>query len=353
MDAERDRIVMVLVDFSERFFDTHDAEFEDSLRRSLSSFGAYLNLSEYQSLLFLQRLPPDDISAFLRDIGDLVVETTYRLGAKRTCLVFGMPISDPADISREYDSIEELSNQKFFYDDTIVLLASDTKESTEEFIAPTSLLSETIRAIGVGDHNRAAKAIESLFLGFQRSSRTPLEYVKYISTEIAEAIFKRSGKEMNDTFIKHLSGIVLVKRLTNLKDQLMALLVDEFTPIIYREDRRLMAVRETMRIIDDEYMDDIGLDYLAEKVFLSPSYLSSLFKNKTNIGIIKYLTNVRMEKAARLLVQTNMKVADLGAKVGYANPSYFSRIFRIHFGSSPLKFREGEMVTKGPLGMNE
>ena len=353
IDAEKDRIVMVLVDFSERFFDTHDGAFEESLRKSLQCFAAYLNLSEYQSLVFLQRLPPDDISEFLRDIGDLVVETSYQLGAKRTCLVFGIPISDPADISRVYDSIEELSNQKFFYDDTIMLFSSDTSQTKDEFVAPTDELNEILRAIEVGNFNHATEALERLFLRFQQNLETPLAFVKYVSTEIAETIFNKSGREMNETFIKHLNKIVLVKRLSDLKDQLMSLLINESTPIVYGEDRRRLAVRESIRIIDKEYMNDLGLEYIADKVYLSPSYLSSLFKSETNIGIMKYITNLRMEKAAKLLVGTNLKIADLGAKVGYTNSSYFSRIFRSHFGSSPVEFREGNIPTRGPLDMNE
>jgi two-component system, response regulator YesN len=82
------------------------------------------------------------------------------------------------------------------------------------------------------------------------------------------------------------------------------------------------------------------LNLLAEKVYLSPSYLSEIFIKETGCGINKYIKNLRMEKAKVLLYHTNMKIIDICNKVGYHNQSYFVRSFREHFGSSPEKYRQ-------------
>jgi two-component system response regulator YesN len=82
------------------------------------------------------------------------------------------------------------------------------------------------------------------------------------------------------------------------------------------------------------------LNLLAEKVYLSPSYLSEIFIKETGCGINKYIKNLRMENAKDLLNHTNMKITDICKKVGYHNLSYFVRSFREHFGSSPEKYRQ-------------
>ena len=55
----------------------------------------------------------------------------------------------------------------------------------------------------------------------------------------------------------------------------------------------------------------------------------------------QYLTEFRMEKAKELLCTTNMKVAMVSEKVGFANSSYFCRSFREYYGSSPESYRKG------------
>lgn len=91
--------------------------------------------------------------------------------------------------------------------------------------------------------------------------------------------------------------------------------------------------------IYENYMDVLSLDVLAEKVYLTPHYLSNIFSQEKGIGLNKYIKNVRMEKAQELLQNTNMKISDICAKVGYSNLSYFCKTFRTEYGVTPEKYR--------------
>jgi two-component system response regulator YesN len=90
-----------------------------------------------------------------------------------------------------------------------------------------------------------------------------------------------------------------------------------------------------------EYGNDIGVDYLANRVFLSSSYLSFLFKKSTGQSLIKYITAVRMERAKELLRDSTIKVVDIASTVGFANTSYFNLMFKQHNGLTPIQYREG------------
>lgn len=87
-------------------------------------------------------------------------------------------------------------------------------------------------------------------------------------------------------------------------------------------------------------MHDISLDDLANKAFLSPSYLSHRFKKETGESIVKFITSYRLKKASVLLRSTNKKIIDVCEEVGYSNLSYFCSIFKNHYGLTPLKYRE-------------
>lgn len=100
------------------------------------------------------------------------------------------------------------------------------------------------------------------------------------------------------------------------------------------------GIGHIMDIIHTEYMNDLGLEYIAEKVYMSPGYVSNLFKKETGQSFMRALTAHRLLKAQELLRETNMKVADISRRVGYPNPSYFCNLFKSHFGVSPAQFRE-------------
>ncbi len=103
-------------------------------------------------------------------------------------------------------------------------------------------------------------------------------------------------------------------------------------------------IDHVLEIIHHEFMRDLTLEELAERVFLSANYLSILFKKEMKIGLNKYLNHYRLEKACNLLIHSNMKVVDIAKYVGFDNTSYFNRIFKNHFGTTPSIYREENFV---------
>lgn len=91
--------------------------------------------------------------------------------------------------------------------------------------------------------------------------------------------------------------------------------------------------------IDTNYHMDIGTSIIADTFSISPNYLSSIFKKKYQIGLLAYLTQVRMAKA-KLLIQKepNIPIQKVAAAVGYSNPGYFSKVFQKTFGVLPSDF---------------
>ncbi|MBN4049411.1 response regulator [bacterium AH-315-N14] len=100
------------------------------------------------------------------------------------------------------------------------------------------------------------------------------------------------------------------------------------------------VIEDVIKIINEEYASDIGLEYIAEKVFLSPGYLSFLFKKELGNNLTKYITKYRLERSRDLLNDTNMKIVDISKKVGYSKQAYFCSIFKTYYGITPLSYRE-------------
>ncbi|HBW38364.1 response regulator [Desulfosporosinus sp. BICA1-9] len=87
--------------------------------------------------------------------------------------------------------------------------------------------------------------------------------------------------------------------------------------------------------IRQNYHDNITLEQMAGKLFLSPSYFSRLFKKHIGEGFAFFVTRIRLEHAQNLLVTGKLSVAQVAKQVGYYDPSYFSTVYKKHFDVSP------------------
>ncbi len=100
------------------------------------------------------------------------------------------------------------------------------------------------------------------------------------------------------------------------------------------------AVALALDCIEQNYEQDIGLDWVASNIYLSPGYLSSLFKQETGKSVIQYITLCRLEKAKQLLTETNMRISEISRRVGIGSASYFCLLFRKHYGITAQQMRE-------------
>jgi AraC-like DNA-binding protein/ligand-binding sensor protein len=83
----------------------------------------------------------------------------------------------------------------------------------------------------------------------------------------------------------------------------------------------------------------LSLDTLASEAFLSKSYLSSIFKHELGMSVTSYITNVRIEKSKRMLLEDKSNMAFIAAQCGFKDQSYFTKVFKKVTGLSPMKFK--------------
>lgn len=99
------------------------------------------------------------------------------------------------------------------------------------------------------------------------------------------------------------------------------------------------VIATAIKLIEESYSENISLEWLAEKTYLSAGYLSGLFKKTTGKSVVQYIIICRMEKAKELLESTNMKIVDICKMVGYNSPSYFGLQFKKYYHISPQAMR--------------
>ncbi|WP_372634980.1 response regulator [Cohnella sp.] len=97
-------------------------------------------------------------------------------------------------------------------------------------------------------------------------------------------------------------------------------------------------VTAVKRIVETEYASSLSFAEIAARLHLSRNYLGFLFKRETGIGFIQYLTQYRIDKAKELMATKRHMISEIADKVGFADPTYFSRVFRGATGKSPLEY---------------
>lgn len=106
-------------------------------------------------------------------------------------------------------------------------------------------------------------------------------------------------------------------------------------------------VDRVLRYVAVRYMDNISLNQIACELDVNPSYLSTLFRKKTGITFVKYLTRLRMLKAKELLSGTDLPVREVAEQVGYYSTRHFTKLFVETVGVYPSDFRKSMAVSGG------
>ena len=109
-----------------------------------------------------------------------------------------------------------------------------------------------------------------------------------------------------------------------------------------RTDSAWRLVEQAKEYIAGHYTDErLSVESLCAHIHLSPTYFSTLFKREVGMSFTAYVTQVRMDEAARLLRESDEKTYRIAERTGYSDPNYFSYVFKRRYGVSPSKFRSG------------
>lgn len=340
LDFTNKRFRILMIDFKSRFFDVNDEQFLTGLRDVVSTEFEYLNLNERQSLIFLTVQTTDREG--MKAIGSALAEFICRKYALAGTIVISDVVAALEDAGGEFESIERVLDYKFFYDDSVVLFAKTGTQNAPDAYESIEKAGESIfRAIDQGDYAEMDKEIELLFENLKGKGSCSSIFVKYICVEIVRRIFSKMPVGKNLTFTESADRIFSCSTLGELKEALdAASTVIKADSRVRNEDANKKVIRDVQKLVEDNYHKDISVEWIAEKIYLSPNYLSFIFKKLTGQSLGKYITAYRLKVAEELLQNSNMKIVDISEKIGYSNASYFCLTFKSYYGVSPVKYRE-------------
>lgn len=337
---------LVLLYTRNNFFDRNTAFHLPSLPKSSDKTSLVcadaLVLSERSQILFLY----DFSSSYTADALEMLAQqwlTDLAKAANCPCLVLlGTPFDNVMECSKAFIHIDDVLDHLAFFEENCVISAdrenlSQTGISTLTF----RLVDEISVALERYDLLLVNDKLDQLFAIIDRASFLSFTHIRRICASLCRMAALKMPPMYADVLPSTLERIYACRDINQMYPVVKKWL--EYIPAERKMDTSKAErplVREVKRIIHAEYMHDISLEAIAEKLDRTPGYVSSLFRIETGEPLLKYLTRYRMQVAADLLLNTNKKSAEIAGLVGYVTPTYFGQVFRNIYGMSPVAYRE-------------
>ena len=214
---------------------------------------------------------------------------------------------------------------------------------------PIQVEREMLSRVRMGDKKGARAMLNELLAHIFLRSPGNIELMKARLLELVVMISRaavESGAELekllglNYNFISEASGIDGYEEIS----AWIVKVLDTFLDTVYesRGNPESRQLNDALSFIRQHFAENLTLEEVAAQAYVSPFYLSHMFKEKLGVTFVEYLTRVRMETAKNYLLNTRLSIADIAERVGYEDAGYFGKVFKRAAGVTPKGFRRGD-----------
>jgi len=291
----------------------------------------------------------DQVYALLEEMGRLCVLSHSYLGMSLTVGI-GLPCGGPGELRTSVEGAHSALEYRVLMGGGQVIYIGDLEPDCS---ARLSFEEEDQRALAAAVKLGSEEQVESVVKGLLdrvREARLSPPQCHLFFLEMVTNLIKLArsgGAEVEEVFGPGFTGVVSITDFRSLEELGLWLKSRclKLRDILGRQrtDSAWKTVERAKDFIAANYADsELSVETLCAHLHLSSTYFSTLFKRETGMSFTACVTEVRMERAARLLQETDEKTYLIAEKTGYADPNYFSYVFKRHFGVTPSKFRAGQ-----------
>lgn len=324
---------LLMVECDDEFFSLEDLSFQERLAALLSTPFDYLNLDPSRSLLFFKE------ETFLFSAAQAVclcAETDFQ---QRCCVAF-QTLSDNHSISQVYAQLEKRLESRFFFPEQNIF----RPDGPDHPYGGSGHISVDIVAadLRLKDYDSLMLHLADLFESLKNEKTHSLIFVKYCFTELMKELIRYFPDAQKPDLNKVAEQIYSSSHITELTDMALQL-ANRLLNLSQKEQAGRLKSDKIKQYVCQNYAKPLSLNDIAGHFYISPNYLCSIFKKETGCNLMKFINEYRLDQAAKLLAETEMKVGRIAETVGFPNPSYFSQRFRDYFGMSPEHYRQKEI----------
>lgn len=343
----------VMAKFAESLTDVSKRTIEETVT-TLSETAARLNSSlvyttkQDEYLILHLIINYRDVKYCLHEIVSMLI--TALTETEKFFIAVGRTVHTPREIYESYQSAVILLQSSFFFEYGSTLTYDDEHDSADAHHNDSNALlsktaAELTELLMAEDADSLHALLDTVYQSLHNSRSILANQAKDLYYKLFMAIHDAAlnlhihlkDDEDFDTILDYISHSdtlsALHARLTEKTDLFLSM-----NQIEEDETSTVFLIKD---FISRHYADEtLSVKDISEQVFLSPSYVCTVFKNETGLTLNQYLTQYRIERAKKLLQDPRYKINDISSKVGYNDGNYFGKTFKKIVGLSPSEYRE-------------
>jgi AraC-like DNA-binding protein len=203
-----------------------------------------------------------------------------------------------------------------------------------------------LAALRQGDNKRGKEILNEILANLIFSNPDQFKYIQFRAIELAVLLSRSAsgpGNTEEDTltttnqYLLRIQEAQTIEELTDVLHIIVEYMAEQI--FSFQGVRHAAALRKAERYIRENYNRKISLQEIAGVSGLSAPYFSTIFREEMGENLSAYLNRLRVEKAGRLLTETNMSLSEISGSCGFEDQSWFSKIFKNYTGMSPGRYR--------------
>ena len=201
-----------------------------------------------------------------------------------------------------------------------------------------------ITALCQGDRKEAESLLNDILAALVFSNKDQFNYIQLRALELV-VLLTRTGTnstsatavESNARYLRQIQGARNIEELTEILHAIAGSVADQI--VSFNGLPHASAMRKAEQFIKENLTRKISLGEIAKVAGLSAPYFSTIFKEEMGENLSGYVNRQRVEKASKMLLESDLPLSEIAAACCFQDQSWFSKIFKSFTGISPGKFR--------------
>jgi AraC-like DNA-binding protein/ligand-binding sensor protein len=255
-------------------------------------------------------------------------------------------------ISRRSETFHETLKRRALQQYNILDRIEDLKDKYEnEPEYPLEKERQLLDCLRRGDKEETRKALDELLARLFFSAPDNFKFLQYRAIELA-ILFSRTAaaagnagetlSELNNFYLERIQEAQGSEEIIDTLYQMAEAMTEQISP--FKGVRHALPLRRAECYIRENYTRKVRLKEVADVSGLSAPYFSTVFKEEMGENLSDYLNRLRVDRAAKLLLETDLSLSEIAGSCGFEDQSWFSKTFKSYTGSSPGKYRDNNRV---------
>lgn len=292
----------------------------------------------------------ESLHSILKELQQTIL-TYYRISLS---IAIGDEVKEYQQVSQQYGQVMETAAYRMIFGKCSVItpvLVKRNKENNGPFQFPADVEKKITESVKSGQSKEFQQQLEMLFQQLEGLNYNNMMY----SVFHLLAIMSHAVGEMNSRSVRQISLDFKYQYQQVLKQETLQAIFHIFLDLFeeteqqrsqdYKEQSNQILIDTIKEMIEEQYEDvNLSLQSIASAMKLSSAHVSKQFRQHESIAISEYINDVRLRNAITLLENKDYSITRIMEMVGYNNESYFFKLFKKKFGTTPKEYRFKKVI---------